>query len=176
MQAKITVRPEFTLELAGDICISDPCYWFSDKKYPGLWGTFCDLMFPEGKNGTATDGGIATITMSNGFEFEFIYASTVYGDGSYQVQGSGSFRDFGVDAGMFSAVRCSALAKFNHEFNPATEGVVITDFDGTIEVSETREGWMEGTGRNSFRVETDSSDEEEDYDSFWGEDEEEEEE
>jgi hypothetical protein len=168
MQYKITVKPQFSLDLSGDIFIGDACYFFDEKRHPGLWSDFCNIMFPGGKSGPVTDGGVATITMSNGFEFEFIYASTAHGDGSYEVQGSGSFKEFGVDAGLFSAVRISALKRFNPEFDPEAEGVVIKDFDGSIGVSEGREGWMEGNGTNGFSVQTDGSDQDEDPNDGWG--------
>lgn len=174
MQYKITVQPQYSLDLSGDLYIGDACYFFDDKRHPGLWQDFCSLMFPGGKSGPATDGGVASITMSNGFEFEFIYASTAHGDGSYKVLGSGKYKEFGVDAGLFSAIRISALKRFNPEFDPAAEGVVISDFDGTISVSDKREGWMESSGQNEFTVYTADQEEEEDEDEEdeWGYDDE----
>jgi hypothetical protein len=167
---KIKIRPGQSLEMKGDLYIGDCCYFFTDKRHPGLWGEFCDLMFPGGKDGPATDSGVATITLDNGFEFEFIYTSTAYGDGTYDVSGSGNFKDFGVDAGMYCSVRTSDLRKFDPDFKPAENGVVIESFEGTVSVGG-REGWMSGSGTNGFEVDTSGEQEQDEYDEWEDEEE-----
>ena len=104
------------------ILVTDPCYWFNNKKEgileklpEDVWSVFCDLMFPDdyGKLPSSMalhSYGQATFTTAEGRKIVFLYTSTANGDGSYRVTSNHRLKEvsgdgyIGVDAGMYAVV------------------------------------------------------------------------
>ena len=83
---------------AGRYYIGDPCYTFSDKEHD-LWIEFLDGC-NWGRDGTG---------LSEYKGHRFFTAGTAWGDGTYVLDGPGTYKHLGVDAGML-AIMPEALA------------------------------------------------------------------
>lgn len=177
MDIKIIATPQTELQMQGDILLCDPCYFFSSERpeYHEAWQELVRQMFPGGKSGPVTNSGVAKVTTPMQ-EFEFIYVSTKYGDGVFDLnrlspgaQKSGT--EIGVDAGLICAVKASDAKAFAVEFVPEENGIVIKGFDGEIAVDGDN-GTIYGSGNLEFLVDTGEEEEEEEDGWYADEDEE----
>lgn len=177
----VNLKPQTELKMSGDILICDPCYFFPHQStdHHEAWQEIVRLMFPGGKSGALSDSGVAEVTVGDE-TFEFIYVSTKYGDGVYELtrmtpgmRTSGG--EIGVDAGLICAIRKEDAEGFASGFEAEKNGTVVMDFEGEI-VVDGDAGSLYGNGRPEFLVTTDGSDSmEEDPGEEWDDEGEEEE-
>jgi len=147
---------------ATDLFFCDPCYVITHTidYLDQAWGDFCSLMFDKKNEHDYSKEGTAFIETPNGTA-QFLYASTAYGDGCYNVRTPFKQDGYeaGVDAGMLSVWTLADVKKIHPDWTDEQlryYGVVIRGFHGHVNPDE--EGNWHG-----IECCTDGSDEEEEY-------------
>ena len=121
-----------SLSFAGDIIVTDPCYFIPDL----LWDELMDAWYDTfGRSTKYGDEGV--ITFENGAKV--LYTITAHGNGSFPVylqRGNGESvhnECTGVDAGMIAVISVDDVRKLNPKFNVNDDRYPrINDFDGII--------------------------------------------
>lgn len=131
----ITAKKYQPTKISGHCYIGDPCYVVPDE----YWSEFCNQLEILGcyryqENSFYNDKlGVTFHFERNNQIFSMFVAGTAYGDGCYEIHGSGEA--FGVDAGLFCVFNIKEFIEFfGEEFDQKQldDGISL-DVDGIPE-------------------------------------------
>jgi hypothetical protein len=119
---KITDKP--TINLKGDVIVTDPCYFFPDK----VWDRLCKLKFSD-KGKKKKLYNVCTVNYNG---VSILISGTTNGDGVYYVEETGT--SFGVDSGCMAVVEKNKLMKLEirKDFDIEMLAVIVKNVNGEV--------------------------------------------